>query len=341
MTIETADAESVELTSEDIALIESPIMGVQTIEPEGTAEVKDDAVDDGAGDGEPAGGKDAASEANKDAPAGSVETNESPFAAEDIERAKALGIEEEELADFSSARALKRHLDLAEKLEAALAGSQVKPGENPAEPVSPWGDTSEGADELLNIGLYDGTAEGYEGEGFDDRSLAIAKAVRREQELRIATQQKLDSVEQFVSQLQQERIVNQFSDVVDSLENPTLGTARDSRGRLVDLTKEQLEARTKLFAEVDKVAGEQQKAGKSGLTWEETIAEAGKRIGLGRAKPSKAEALRQQSASRRPVSSGSASARAPQRAKDAGPLSVDDLAEDPELEAWWQQNVGR
>lgn len=349
MTTEIETSDTIELTPEDIALIESPFQGVSVIstsEAKGTGNTAtDETVNDEIVDGKPDGASDAASEATTDASEEDNEPNNEPlFDDADIARAKAVGLDDEDLADFGSPKELHRYLKLAEKLKSAVAGGDSA--------VSPLGDTeqdrqvqAEASDnstsELLDLSVYDGTAEAYKDDSFDERSLAIAKAVRREQELRVETQQKLESVQQFVLQLQQERMISQFSDAVDSLENPALGTARDQRGRFVELTQKQLDARTKLFAEVEKVAGEQQKSGKTGLTWEETVAEAGKRIGLGQGKASKADALRQQSASRRPVSSGSASAKAPQQAKSAGPLSVDDLADDPELVAWWNQNAGR
>jgi len=332
-----AVATEFELTPEEMLLAEAPYGGGPV--PEATSDDTDDsdvedqeqettegADDDGSVEGEAAGGKESASEKNTEAEARA-------FDEADIERAKAIGLEDDDLKDFGSPKALRRYLDLEEKVAFLTAGK-------------PDGDsTDEGKqslDELLKLELYDGTDEAYSDEPFDDRSLGIARAVRREQELRIAAQKKLEGLEQFVSQLQHERIITQFSDAVDALSNPSLGEARDSRGRMVALSNAQIEARTQLFAEVEKIAADQQKKGKTSLTWEETVAEASNRLGVVKSKPAaaKSDALRKQSAARRPISSGSASARASSRDRD-DERTADEIADDPALVAWWDKNVQR
>jgi hypothetical protein len=350
MTTEAQIDEPIALTDEEIALAEAPIGG-SPFDDTNTGNADAEAVDesnDGDGEGESddaSGGTDAAAERQADDDQeeveGDGEQGGSPFSDEEVQRAKSLGLEDEDIAGFSTPRALKLYLDLTEKVN-AVSGEPggFKPPEGQASEQQP--DQGGQSNELLDLSLYDGTHKDFADDAFDDRSLAVAKAVRREQELRLETQRELAGLRDFVSQLQQERIITQFSDQVDALGVPELGEARDSRGRFAELTTEQVERRSKLFAEVEKVAAEQQAKGQTGLTWEQTIAEAGKRLGIKPRKDgeaSKTDALKRQSAMRRPVSKSSASTKS--QRDQAEPGSVEAIANDPEIVALWNESVGR
>jgi hypothetical protein len=246
---------------------------------------------------------------------------------EAITKAKSLGLSDEDLVDFASERSLQRHIALLERLE-GLSATKADP-----EPVVDSGVVVD-AEGLLDVSVY-------EAEDWDEKSLAIPKALRQEQELRKQLQAEVQRLVEIESRREQEATVSKFHEAVDVLNDTELfGRSRDEGGRSAKLTDAQIKNRNKLFQEVDTLAAvyakDAEKAGKKlDLTWEEVVEKARVVVfGASKAaKPSKAEALKNQSATRRPVSKTAAAS----RSRVADDDSPESLANSPEIVAMWER----
>jgi hypothetical protein len=266
-----------------------------------------------------------------------------------IGKAKVFGLSDDDIKNFGNERSLQLHVQLLEKIE-SLAGASKPVDDDAAEAEAETdapiiGDSA--SDDLIDLSIYDGTADGMdESEAWDERSLAIPKALRREQELRIETQKQLEGVLNEVKRLsayeaerEQQRISDNFHTAVDQLGDRSLGSSRDEYGRPVRLTEAQIKLREKLFEEVDTLAGTlQEKAKRNGqsfdLSWEEAVEKA-RVTAFGAPKSSdktRSEALKKQSAQRRPVSTSAAANR--RVASDDSPESI---ANSPEIVAFWER----
>jgi len=317
-TIDAAADEIIELTSREIAIAQG--------------EDPDAVVDEVADEAEVVGGEAEEVEPVKEDVVESIHSDEM------IGKAKALGLSDEDLADFGTEGSLRRYVESLEKIQ-GLSATKVdddKPVEVVDEPVA----EEKPADELIDIAAYE--------DDWDERSLAIPKALRREQELRIEAQKQLESIKgevERLSSLETQRLheasINKFHDAVDSIEDELFGSSRDERGRIAVLTPQQVENRTKLFQEVDTLAAAMdEKSKKSGepmkLTWDEVIEKA-RVLAFGSPKaarkPDKSEALKAQSASRRPVGTSAGASR--RVAVDSD--SPEAIANSPEVVAMWDR----
>lgn len=260
-----------------------------------------------------------------------VVADESAYSEEITGKAKSLGLSDDDVKAFGSEAALRLHVSLLERIEglaakAPVEDAKVEPAEEESGAVSAT---------LIDLSLYDND-DLPEDERWDERSLAIPKALRREQEIRVQLQEQVKSL----LEAEQARVTRQVEDTfhgtVDSLGDDIFGRSRDEYGRTAKLTDDQFANRTKLYKEVDTLAAAlQEKAAREGkpvdLTWDEVVEKA-RVTAFGIPKGSKSEALRKQSASRRPVSTSASAQRHIPRDD-----SAESIAELPELKAFWDK----
>lgn len=251
---------------------------------------------------------------------------------ESVTKAKSLGLSDEDLTDFTSERSLQRHIALLEKLEGLSAAKVADDPVDSEEPV---------AKEAPVDGLIDPSV--YEEADWDEKSLAIPKALRQEQELRKQLQAEVQRLVEIESRREQEATVGKFHEAVDVLDDEALfGRSRDEYGRSAKLTDVQVKNRNKLFQEVDTLASVlTEKAKKAGqevnLTWDEVVEKAKvSAFGAGKASTgkSRAEALKSQSATRRPVAKTASASRTRVAADDDSPEVI---ANSPEIVAMWER----
>jgi hypothetical protein len=317
---ESVESEVLELTEREIAIAQGEDPDAVALDDvvDSDVSVVDQVADELLGDAKPEEKK--------------AEAVEPPKYSEAITgKAKSLGLSDEDVEAFGSEAALRLHVSLLERIEglsATKAVDEVKT-ESAEEKVEPT------QDELIDLALYEGE-DLPEDEKWDDRSLAIPRALRREQEARIQLQEQVKSLLEAEQARVTRQVEDTFHSTVDTLDDGTFGRSRDASGRVVKLSDEQFANRTKLYKEVDLLASAlQEKAVREGkpveLTWEEVVEKA-RVTAFGSPKVSKAEALKKQSASRRPVSTSASAQR--QIPKDDSPESIAEL---PDIKALWDK----
>lgn len=317
---ESVDSEVLELTEREIAIAQGEDVDATALDDVVDSDVSlvDSVADELLGDEKPA---------EKEAPVSS-----DVYSQEITDKAKSFGLSDDDVKAFGSETALRLHVSLLERIE----GLKVeKPAEDVKAEVVAEQQPDTVSDDLIDLALYEG--EGLdEDEKWDDRSLAIPRALRREQEIRIQLQEQVKSLVEAEQARVTRQVEDTFHSTVDTLDDGTFGRSRDSSGRVVKLSDEQFANRTKLYKEVDLLASAlQEKSVREGkpveLTWEEVVEKA-RVTAFGSPKVSKAEALKKQSASRRPVSTSASAQR--QVPKDD---SAESIAELPDVKALWDK----
>ena len=249
-----------------------------------------------------------------------------------VSKAKSLGLTDDDLADFTTPAALRRHVELLERIESLSA----KPEENPEEAApKDDGDEPEALPGLIELSEY---TEGDD--AWDEKSANLVRHVRQAQERLVAMEQRLAQREQ---EANQREITSSFNDAVDLVGDERLGSSRDERGRFVELPKEEFELRQKIFAEADLIYGrEAEAAAKSGkpaptVNWKDLVTKAAAAVlpSEDKSPAEKAKALKSQSARRRPVGSQATS-----RARSIKDIDEDDpeaIANSPEVVRMWNR----
>lgn len=261
----------------------------------------------------------------------------SPHSAAELDRAKSLGLSEEDAQAFSNSRALNLHLSLLETINSLKA-----PVKNDQE-----GSDTDGEGDVRQVSAMEGKEGEFAGLGefinleeceeqFTEPTMVVVRHLARVEKTLAALQQERATEQQH---RQNEAIANAFDSAVDSVGDSVLGSDSEA------LSAEQRNSRAKLFNTVDTIVlGMQAKAKQGGkemdpITWDELVKLAmpvafpGKQVT--KTSPSKSEALRKQSAQRRPTASSSKGSSS--RAASIDSDSPQAIANSPEVMDFWER----
>lgn len=343
-------AEVMELTPREIAIAS----GEEPDQEDLLRSVAGDAVKD---DGEE-GGKDAPDisfpsdgEEKKDqeAPAGeaaeeSAEETESWVDDQSRQLAESYGMSAEELAEFKSPEEFARAAVFLDKHLISLA---------PKAAVQPPAEVPAGKPaEQPPVGKFDLDVQKFIDADYDEHTIELVKAHKALAEEHSQLQQSVGQFRQQVEADQQRATLNNFHDVVDTMEEDLFGrsltSGSDGSDRLVvKLSEAHESARQKLYETMDALAaGIAAKAAQSGRPAElppaSVLIHRAKQVAFGEELRKRSirefqEKVAAQSKRRRPAAGRSRPASAPPKAQDGNRDEVADIADHPEVVKLWNK----
>lgn len=320
----------------EIKLTEREVAIAQGLDPD-TVETSTESVET-PGDG------DASSDVSPEAPDEPAGTDWVDDDAKDL--AASYGLSDDDLKAFSSVDDLRKHTFLIDKQIYDEASAAKKDSETEVKEEKQAKDESAAAadDDLID-------PKKYADEGYDEETVKLATALRRQQEKNQEAMKLLEELngwrkgfEEDLAQQEMIQVTNEFHRALDSMGDDRFGRAYDDSGRVTDLNKDAHSHREKVW-EAMKVLenGIYARAKEKGVAPSIPPRDVLVRRAYQLAFPEAVQAAKRQqtidtakaqSAKRRPVGNQGGTRTRPVDATD-----VNSLAKHPDIEQWWKDNV--
>lgn len=260
--------------------------------------------------------------------------------------AASYGLGEDDLKAFSSMDDLRKHTYLIDKqiYDEAAAGQKAGEEAKSTEKQKPAETAETTGEDLID-------PQKYADDGYDDETVKLAKALRRQQEVNQENQKLLQEIngwrqgfEEQMAQQEMVQVTNEFHRAIDMLGDDRLGRAYDESGSVAELSKEVHSQREKVW-EAMKVlengiyARAKEKGTAAAIPPRDILVQRAYQLAFPEAVKTKArqrtiETAKAQSAKRRPVGNQGAT-----RTRSVEPLDDNSLAKHPDIEQWWKANV--